>query len=125
MQNVKLMVGDCVEEMLSLEEKTVNMCVTSPPYFGLRDYGVEGQIGLEQRAPHYIDELVKVFDGVKRVLRETACCSSIWATAMPGLRMGSFRRRASRMAISEGCQYLAHRTETRHCSSSTGSRTRS
>ena len=48
----------------------VQMCVTSPPYFGLRDYGHEGQIGLEQRAPQYVAGLVDVFQCVSEVLSD-------------------------------------------------------
>jgi site-specific DNA-methyltransferase (adenine-specific) len=45
-------------------------CITSPPYYGLRDYGIEGQIGLEETPTEYIKKLVEVFNGVKRVLRD-------------------------------------------------------
>jgi len=45
-------------------------CVTSPPYFGLRDYGVPGQLGLERTPNEYIDNLVKVFRELRRVLRD-------------------------------------------------------
>lgn len=65
-----LMVGDCVSSMSKLPEKSIDMCVTSPPYFGLRDYGVDGQIGLEQRCPEYIKNMVAVFDSVFRLLRD-------------------------------------------------------
>jgi len=53
-----------------LPDKSVNCCVTSPPYFGLRDYGVDGQIGLEQTPDEYVAKLVSVFREVKRVLRD-------------------------------------------------------
>jgi len=49
---------------------SVDCCVTSPPYYGLRDYGVEGQIGLEQSPEAYITRLVEVFRAVRRVLRD-------------------------------------------------------
>ena len=45
--NYQIILGDCLQSMQSLKEKSINCCVTSPPYFGLRDYGVDGQIGLE------------------------------------------------------------------------------
>ena len=51
-----------------LSDGSVNMCVTSPPYYGLRDYGVEGQVGIEQSPDEYIARLVAVFDEVYRVL---------------------------------------------------------
>lgn len=53
-----------------LGDASVNMCVTSPPYFRLRDYGVDGQIGLENSPEEYIGRLVEVFRGVRRVLRD-------------------------------------------------------
>lgn len=66
----RLLVGDCLANLRTLNAASVNMCVTSPPYFGLRDYGHEGQIGLEQRAPEYVCGLVGVFAEVFRVLRD-------------------------------------------------------
>lgn len=53
-----------------MDEQSVQCCVTSPPYFGLRDYGVEGQIGLEATPEQYIARMVEVFREVKRVLRD-------------------------------------------------------
>ena len=61
--------GDCLEILRTLPTESVNCCVTSPPYYGLRDYGVSGQIGLEQSPDEYISKLVAVFREVKRVLR--------------------------------------------------------
>lgn len=55
---------------ISLADGTVQTCVTSPPYFGLRDYGVDGQIGLEQTPDAYVAQLVAVFREVRRVLRD-------------------------------------------------------
>lgn len=66
---VEVLIGDCCERMREIEDESFHLCVTSPPYFGLRDYGHDGQIGLEQRAPEYVKALVSVFDEVKRVLR--------------------------------------------------------
>lgn len=60
---------DCIEGMRSLPDQSVNCCVTSPPYFGLRDYGHEGQIGLEETPEQYVSKMVEVFREVKRVLK--------------------------------------------------------
>lgn len=68
--DVKLYLGDSLEVLKTLPEKSVNCCVTSPPYFGLRDYGVNGQIGLEGSPEEYTDRLVGVFREVWRVLRD-------------------------------------------------------
>lgn len=63
-------VGDCVESMRKMPDGFFNTCVTSPPYFGLRDYGVDGQIGLEDSPELFVQKMVEVFREVKRVLRD-------------------------------------------------------
>lgn len=68
--NYKTLVGDCMESMRSLPDQSIHCCVTSPPYFGLRDYGMEGQIGLEETPEAYVQRMVEVFREVKRVLRD-------------------------------------------------------
>lgn len=55
-------------------DKEIDMCITSPPYWGLRDYGVDGQLGLEPDFNEYIDKLCTIFDEVKRVLKDTGTC---------------------------------------------------
>ena len=62
--------GDAIEVLKTMPEQSVHCCVTSPPYFGLRDYGVEWQIGLERTPEEYVDKLVQVFREVRRVLRD-------------------------------------------------------
>lgn len=66
----QILVGDCIDMMRTLPDKSVQTCVTSPPYFGLRDYGVDGQIGLEQTPAEFIARLIDVFREVRRVLRD-------------------------------------------------------
>ena len=61
--------GDALTELSKMPPDSVQMCVTSPPYFGLRDYGVTGQIGQEQSVEAYVAALVAVFDQVRRVLK--------------------------------------------------------
>jgi DNA modification methylase len=65
-----LYLGDCLEVMAGLESESVNCCVTSPPYWGLRDYGVDGQLGLEPTPEEYVTKMVAVFAEVWRVLRD-------------------------------------------------------
>lgn len=65
---------DALDYLRIVPSDSVNCCVTSPPYFGLRDYGVTGQIGLEQTPREYVDKLVRVFREVRRVLREDGTC---------------------------------------------------
>ncbi len=62
--------GDCLEVLRELPSESVHCCVTSPPYWGLRDYGHEGQIGLEQTPDEYVAQMVNVFGELRRVLRE-------------------------------------------------------
>lgn len=68
--SVDLIQGDALEVLKRLPEGTFQCCVTSPPYYGLRDYGVEGQIGLEESPDAYVARLVDVFREVRRVLRD-------------------------------------------------------
>ena len=66
----KIIQGDVIETLRSLPDGIVHTCVTSPPYWGLRDYGVPGQIGLEPTPEEYVEKMVKVFREVRRVLRD-------------------------------------------------------
>ena len=65
-----VLVGDATERLRELPEQSIHTCVTSPPYFGLRDYGRDGQIGLEDTPDAYVQRLVEVFREVRRVLRD-------------------------------------------------------
>jgi len=66
---VRILRGDCRDVLKTLPDESVHCVVTSPPYWGLRDYGVQGQIGLEDSTVAYIVNLVAVFQEVRRVLR--------------------------------------------------------
>ena len=66
----EIRVGDCRELLDELPEQSVQCVVTSPPYWGQRDYGVEGMIGLESDVESWVDEIVGVFRKVWRVLRD-------------------------------------------------------
>jgi DNA modification methylase len=67
---IQLHHGDCLDVLRTMEAGSVQCCVTSPPYYGLRDYGVEGQIGLEPTPDEYVARMVDVFREVRRVLRD-------------------------------------------------------
>jgi DNA modification methylase len=71
---VRIYLGDCREILKRLPEQSVHCCVTSPPYFGLRDYGCDGQIGLEATPVEFVAQMVAVFREVKRVLRDDGVC---------------------------------------------------
>ena len=62
--------GDAIEVLKTMPDQCINTCVTSPPYWGLRDYGVAGQLGLEPTPEEYVANLVEVFREVRRVLRD-------------------------------------------------------
>lgn len=66
---VRHMLGDVLEQLALLPDDSVDCCVTSPPYWGLRDYGVAGQIGLEPTLGEHLAVMVRVFDEVRRVLK--------------------------------------------------------
>lgn len=68
--NVSIHLGDCIERLRDMAAQSVNCCVTSPPYLGLRDYGHDGQIGLEKTPDEFVAKLVEVFREVRRVLRD-------------------------------------------------------
>ena len=68
--NGTILTGDALAMLRTLPDESVHCCVTSPPYWGLRDYGVAGQIGLEATVEEHISILIKVFRDVRRVLRD-------------------------------------------------------
>lgn len=65
-----ILFGDCLEQLKRMPASCVQTCVTSPPYYGLRDYGATGQIGIEPTPELYVSNLVEVFREVRRVLRD-------------------------------------------------------
>lgn len=71
---IKLLVGDSLSRLKELSDKSVDLVITSPPYFNLRDYGVVGQIGQENSVDDYLDNLIAVFDEVYRVLKDNGSC---------------------------------------------------
>lgn len=66
--------GDALTRLKELPSESVDCCITSPPYFGLRDYGVDGQIGLEESPEAYVSKLVEVF----REIRFSAHLEPYW-----------------------------------------------
>ena len=75
MQVNKILQGDALTKLKELPEKSINMCMTSPPYFNQRDYGVDGQLGLEKTPEEFVIKLCDIFDEVQRVLKEDG---TIW-----------------------------------------------
>ena len=72
---VSILPGDALAVLKTLPADSIDCCVTSPPYWGLRDYGVDGQIGLEATVAEHMDAMVAVFEEVRRVLKPTG---SLW-----------------------------------------------
>ena len=70
MNSYEILTGDVRERLADIPDGSVRCCVTSPPYWGLRDYGHDGQIGLEQTPDEYVAEMVAVFREVRRVLAD-------------------------------------------------------
>lgn len=67
---MRIITGDALEELRRLPDGSCSTCVTSPPYYGLRDYETVGQLGLEQTPEEYIEKMVEVFREVRRVLKD-------------------------------------------------------
>lgn len=94
-------VGDCREVLKTLPDKSVHACVTSPPYFGLRDYDVDDQIGQEGSLAEYVETLVEVFREVWRVLRDDG---TLW------LNLGdSYDKNKSRLLVPAQVALAMHR----------------
>ena len=67
---IKILHGSCLDRLKDLEDQSINTCITSPPYWGLRNYQEEEQLGLEETPEAFVENLVEVFREVKRVLRD-------------------------------------------------------
>ena len=93
---VRILVGDARARLRELPAESVHCVVTSPPYWGLRDYGVEGAIGLEPTFDQHLDVLVHVFREVRRVLRKDGTCwlnyGDVYATGTAAKRPPSANR---------------------------------
>ena len=107
----RIIEGDCIEGMRRLECQSVNTCVTSPPYFGLRDYGHDGQIGLEASPDAFVAKLVEVFREVRRVLRDDG---TVW------LNLGDSYARAGGWSNNNGLDGVKRGEGNRAMSNMTG-----
>jgi DNA modification methylase len=83
---IDIRLGDCIEVMRGIPDGAARCCVTSPPYFGLRDYGVDGQIGLEATPDAFIAKMVEVFREVRRVLSDDG---TLWLNLGDSYNSGS------------------------------------
>jgi len=93
----QILVGDAREVLRAFPDNSINCCISSPPYWALRDYGVAGQLGLEPTFEEYIDKLCTVYDEVFRVLRKDGTC---WVNL--GDTYGTSSGAGSRAAYKQG-----------------------
>ena len=86
----KILIGDVLEKMLEIPDESIDVIISSPPYWGLRDYGADGQWGLEKDFHEYLDKLDKLMDQCKRVLKSTGTCwinlGDTYSTVSGGMR---------------------------------------
>jgi DNA modification methylase len=105
-----ILVGNVTQKVHELEPGSVQTCVTSPPYYGLRDYGVAEQIGSEDTLPLYVEKMIEVFRGVRRALKDDG---TLWlnlgdtynaynAGSGPGGWGGQERRDGARPKLASG-----------------------
>lgn len=80
---------NCLTGLRNIPDNSIDCCVTSPPYFGLRDYGTDEQIGLEETPDEFVSNLVKVFEEVKRVLKPEGTLWLNLGDSYAGSRKGS------------------------------------
>ena len=85
----RIITADALDGLRQIESKSIDCCVTSPPYYGLRDYGHEGQIGLEETPELYIERLVEVFREARRVLADDGTLWIVIGDSYAGSRKGS------------------------------------
>lgn len=86
-----LVIGDCIKAMRKFPDSCVQSIVTSPPYWSLRDYGIEGQIGLDESMYDYIGSLAQLFDETRRILREDG---TLWLNIGDSYTSGNRKWRA-------------------------------
>lgn len=98
-----LIEGDALHALHALPSGSIQCAITSPPYWGLRDYGINGQIGLEKTLPQFINHLVSVFGEVKRVLKEDGVLwiniGDSYTSGNRGYRANDKKNRARAMSV--------------------------
>ena len=99
------MCGDAMDRLSALAANSVQCCVTSPPYFNLRDYGAPGQLGRETSPKEYVEKLVNVFREVRRVLRPD---STLWLNLGDSCTSGNRKNKRDVWTISTSSFKGAH-----------------
>lgn len=95
---ITLREGDCREVLATLPDASVHCCVTSPPYYALRDYGVGGQIGLEATPDAWVAEMVAVFREVRRILRPDG---TVWCNVGDSFQNKQLLMMPARLALAQ------------------------
>ena len=106
---INIHLGDCREVMASLPEESVHTCITSPPYWGLRDYAAPGQLGLEDSPNEYVEHMVEVARGIRRCLRKDG---TLWLN-LGDSYIGGGNNRGNRSPISD--KQASNRGATGQC----------
>jgi len=106
----QLLHGDCRDTLPGLEDQSVHCVVTSPPYYGLRDYKAEGQIGLEPTPEEYIENLVQVFRQVWRVLRDDG---TVWLNLGDTYAAGGMGKGSGKQLTNRGTAAGGHMNQPR------------
>ena len=107
MNDYKVLIGDCINQMKTLDDNSINCCVTSPPYYGLRDYGSDGQLGLEDSPEEFVKNLVMVFREVKRLLKDDG---TLWLNLGDSYAGNNSRASKGRAGLGEPREKVVSRT---------------
>lgn len=114
-----VLIGNCLNSLKTLPDESIHCCITSPPYYGLRDYGGEDeQIGLEETPEQFIENLVKVFREVKRVLHSSGTLwlnigDSYWGGKGASGQISAEKQEARTNTISKGHSHVGGAKKTR------------
>lgn len=117
----RIIIADALDGLKTLPDESIDMCVTSPPYYNLRDYGMDGQIGMERTPDEYICRLVAVFHEVKRVLKATGTLWIVIADSYAGSgkgisKDGLLKSAGKKQETNTGsCTGILKKTETIGC----------
>lgn len=107
----KIYLGDCLSVLKTFPDESVNCCITSAPYYGLRDYGVEGQIGHEDTPKKYIQKLVNVFEEVRRILKDDGTLWLNLGDSWAGSNQGAGTKNlTAKQASNHGTNYMTMET---------------
>lgn len=95
--------GDSLEVLKTMPDESIHCCITSPPYWGLRDYGIDGQLGLEKTPELYVEKMVEIFREVRRVLRSDG---TLWLNLGDSYTSGNRKgRRSDKKNPARGMDY--------------------